>query len=92
MPGAGKVYGYPGKPTTEDPLTLSLILNVIFAAFVLTVIPGMLVWAIRTSRNDSPPQRRAVRRPMPHPSYAGSRISSGQRRRATARGPVQDAG
>jgi hypothetical protein len=65
-------------------------LNVIFAAFVLTVIPGMLVFAIRTSRNDAPAVRRA-RRPMPHPSFSGSRLSSGQRRPATARGPVQDA-
>ena len=72
-------------------MTLSLILNIVFAAFVLTVIPGMLVFAIRTSRNDGAAHKRAVRRPMPHPSFSGPRLSSGPRRHATARGPVQDA-
>jgi hypothetical protein len=71
-------------------MTLATLLNVIFAAFVLTVIPGMLVFAIRTSRNDAPAIRRA-RRPMPHPSLGGSRLSSGQRRPVPVRGRVQDA-
>jgi hypothetical protein len=73
-------------------MTLSLIMNAVFAALVLLVIPGMLAWAIRTSRNDSPPRTRTLRRPMPHPSYAGPRLSSGYARREVARGPVQDAG
>ena len=72
-------------------MTLSIVLNVIFAAFVLTVIPGMLVLAIRTSRTDNSLQRRAVRRPVAHPSFSSSRFSSGPRRPATARGRVQDA-
>ena len=71
-------------------MTLSVVLNVIFAAFVLTVIPGMLLFAIRTSRNDRVAARRA-RRAMPHPSFSTSRLSSGQRRPATVRGQVQDA-
>jgi hypothetical protein len=71
-------------------MTLSVVLNVIFAAFVLTVIPGMLVFAIRTSRNDGAAVRRA-RRPIPHPSFSGARLSAGQRRPATVRGRVQDA-
>jgi hypothetical protein len=73
-------------------MTLSLITNVVFAALVLLVIPGMLAWAIRTSRNDAPPRTRALRRAIPHPSYAGPRLSSAHARREGARGPVQDAG
>ena len=41
-------------------MTLALIMNAVFAALVLLVIPGMLAWAIRTSRNDSPPRTRAL--------------------------------
>jgi hypothetical protein len=73
-------------------MTLSLITNVVFAALVLLVIPGMLAWAIRTSHNDRPPRARALRRPLAHPSYPGPRLSSGYGRREGARGPVQDAG
>lgn len=69
-------------------MTLALIMNAVFAALVLLVIPGMLAWAIRTSRNDSPPRTRTLRRP----SYAGPRFSSGYARREGVRGPVQDAG
>jgi hypothetical protein len=72
-------------------MTLSLITNVMFAALVLLAIPGMLVWAIRTSRNDSPPPRRALRRPMPHPSFSGTRLSSGYGRGGGAQAPVRDA-
>jgi hypothetical protein len=73
-------------------MTLSLIMNAVFAALVLLVIPGMLAFAIRTSRNDAPPRTRALRRPIAHPRYAGPRFSSGYARREGARGPVQDAG
>jgi hypothetical protein len=55
-------------------MTFSLILNVVFAALVLTVIPGMLAWAIRTSRNDQPPRTRALRRPVPQPNRASARF------------------
>jgi hypothetical protein len=71
-------------------MTLTIVLNVIFAAFVLITIPGMLVWAIRSSSNETPAPNRLVRRPRPHPSFASARISSGHRRPAGARGPVQD--
>jgi hypothetical protein len=72
-------------------MTLSLITNVVFAALVLLAIPGMLAWAIRTSRNDSPPPRRALRRPMPHPSFSGTRLSSaGYGRGGGAQAPVRD--
>ncbi len=73
-------------------MTISLITNIVFAAFVLLVIPGMLTWAIRTSRNAAPPRSRRVRRPISHPSYSGPRLSSGYGRREGVRGPVQDAG
>ena len=55
-------------------MTLSLIMNVVFAALVLLVIPGMLAWAIRTSRNDAPPRTRALRRPMRAPELRGSAL------------------
>jgi hypothetical protein len=61
-------------------MTFALILNIVFAAFVLTVIPGMLVFAIRTSRNAHPPRTRAARRPVAHPSVAGPRFSAYSRR------------
>jgi hypothetical protein len=75
-------------------MTLSLITNVVFAALVLLAIPGMLVWAIRTSRNDSPPRprRHALRRPTPHSSFTGTRLSSGYGRRETRQASAQDAG
>ena len=73
-------------------MTLSLITNAVLAALVLIAIPGMLAWAIRTSRNENPPRRRAVRRPMPHPSFPSAGLSSGHGRRAGGRGPVRDAG
>jgi hypothetical protein len=72
-------------------MTLSLITNVVFAALVLIAIPGLLAWAIRTSRNDNPPHRRAVRRPMPHPSFVNPPLSLGGGRRGTGRAPVRDA-
>lgn len=65
-------------------MTFALILNIVFAAFVLTVIPGMLAWAIRASRNDSPQPRRAVRRPGAQPSNANGRLSGAYRRREPA--------
>jgi hypothetical protein len=73
-------------------MTLSLIINAVFAALVLIAIPGLLAWAIRTSRNDNPPVRRAVRRPMPRPSFPGPGLSLSQARRSGGRGPAQDAG
>jgi uncharacterized iron-regulated membrane protein len=73
-------------------MTLSLIMNIVFAALVLIAIPGLLAWAIRTSNNENPPRRRALRRPIPHPSYSGPRFSSGYGRPEGGRSPVQDAG
>jgi hypothetical protein len=88
---AGKLEGIQASRPRRIPLSLSIVLNVIFAAFVLAVIPGMLVLAIRTSRKDGPAYARAARRPRPHPSLPSTRVSSGQRRPATVRGRVQDA-
>ena len=73
-------------------MTLSLIMNIILAALVILGIVGMLAWAIRTSSNEQPVRRRAVRRPMPHPSYSGPRLSPGYGRRGGVRAPAQDAG
>jgi hypothetical protein len=69
-------------------MTLSVIVNIVFAALVLVAIPGMLAWAIRISRNDGPAPKEAVRRPMPHASLRSSVTGS---RRAGARAPVRDA-
>jgi hypothetical protein len=65
-------------------MTSALILNIVFAAFVLTVIPGMLTWAIRTSRNDQPVRTRALRRPVTQPSRPSPRFSGAYGRRETA--------
>jgi hypothetical protein len=73
-------------------MTLSLIMNGVFAALVILGIVAMLAWSIRTSSNEQPPRRRAVRRPVPRPSYSDARFSSGYGRREGARSPVQDAG
>ncbi|HEY2316912.1 MAG TPA: hypothetical protein VGH67_01320 [Solirubrobacteraceae bacterium] len=70
-------------------MTLALITNIVFAAFVLTVIPGMLAWAIRASRDDGAEYARAARRrPMPRPHYPSPRVGTptGPRR------PLSDAG
>jgi hypothetical protein len=56
-------------------MTLPLIINTVFAALVLVAIPGLLAWAIHTSRNDGWPPKRGVRRPMPLPSFPSSRLS-----------------
>jgi hypothetical protein len=56
-------------------MTLPLIINIVFAALVLVAIPGLLAWAIHTSRNDGWPHPRAVRRPMPRPSFPSPRLS-----------------
>lgn len=50
-------------------MTAAVIINIVFAAFVLVVIPGMLFWAIRTSRYGDAQHVRATRRPMPHPRF-----------------------
>ena len=71
-------------------MTISLILNILFAALVLVAVLGMLAWAIHTSRNDGPPLTPAVRRPMPRPHFPAPRVSFGHgprvavRERATA--------
>jgi hypothetical protein len=40
------------KETTKEPaMTLAIITNILFAAFVLFSIVGLLAWAIRTSRS-----------------------------------------
>jgi len=65
-------------------MTFALILNIVFAAFVLTVIPGMLAWAIRASRNDTARPSRAVQRPVTQPSYPNARFSGAYRRREPA--------
>jgi hypothetical protein len=65
-------------------MTFALTLNIVFAALVLTVIPGMIAWAIRASRNDGAPPTRAVRRPMPHPSFPSPGLSGAYRRREPA--------
>lgn len=56
-------------------MTLPLIINIVFAALVLVVIPGLLAWAIHTSRNEGSTPTRAVRRPMPRPSFPSPRLS-----------------
>ena len=66
-------------------MTLPLITNIMFAALVLVAIPGLLGWAIHTSRNDGWSSTRAVRRPMPRPSFPSPRLSRSRtslRRRA----------
>lgn len=68
-------------------MTLALILNVVFAVLVLTVIPGMIAWAIHTSRNDGVSPSRAKRRPMPEPSYPSPRLATP---RSAPRRPVTD--
>jgi hypothetical protein len=68
----------------KDAMTFSLILNIVFAALVLTVIPGMLAWAIRASRQDGTPPTRAVRRPTRQPSFPAPRLSGAYRRREPA--------
>ena len=55
-------------------MTIAMITNIVLAALVLTVIPGMLAWAIRTSRNDDVRPVRASRRPMPHPHFPNPRL------------------
>jgi hypothetical protein len=70
-------------------MTLALITNIVFAALVLTVIPGMLVWAIRTSRNDGTQPARAARRPMPHPHFPHPHVG-GTRTRPSPRRPASD--
>jgi hypothetical protein len=72
-------------------MTPSLVVNIVFAALVLVAIPGMLAWAIRTSRNDSPRSDRAVRRPVSRPSFHGPRLSVTGSRREPGRAPVRDA-
>jgi hypothetical protein len=72
-------------------MTLALITNIVFAALVLAVIPGMLAWAIRSSRNDGAQPVRGVRRPMPHPHFPNPRVS-GSRSRPTPRRPATDSG
>jgi hypothetical protein len=72
-------------------MTISLITNIVFASFILLVIPGMLARAIRTSRNESPPRGRVVGRPTPRPSYLSPRVSSGYGRLSAARAPARDA-
>lgn len=67
-------------------MTLALILNIVFAGFVLTVIPGMIAWAIRTSRNDGLSPARAQRRPMPQPSHPSPRVATS---RSASRRPVR---
>ena len=52
----------------------AVITNVVFAAFVLVVIPGMLFWAIRTSR-DGDAQHARARRHMPHPHFPHPSLS-----------------
>jgi hypothetical protein len=68
-------------------MTLALITNIVFAALVLTVIPGMLAWAIRTSRNDGVQPVRTARRPMPHPHFPSPRLSLS---RPSPRRPASD--
>jgi hypothetical protein len=65
-------------------MTFALILNIVFAVLVLTVIPGMLAWAIGASRKDGTPPSRTVREPMPQPSFPGPRFSGAYRRREPA--------
>lgn len=67
-------------------MTVALIANIVFAAFVLVAIPGMLAWAIRASRNDVERPVRA-RRPVARPS--ASRQAAPQRRPAPRTGPAR---
>ena len=68
-------------------MTLALITNIVFAAFVLTVIPGMLAWAIRASRNDGAEYARAAgRRPMPRPHFPSPHVGT----RTGPRRPLSD--
>ena len=70
-------------------MTIALITNIVFAALVLIVIPGMLAWAIRTSRNDGVQPVRTARRPMPHPHFPSPHLSGP---RTSPRRPVSDSG
>jgi hypothetical protein len=69
-------------------MTLPLIANIVLAALVVIAIPGMLAWAIRTSRNDGTQATRAARRPMPHPHFPAPRLSPS---RTSPRRPAPDA-
>ena len=72
-------------------MTISLlIINIVFATFVLSAVIGMLAWAIRTSRNDGPPPSRAVRRTMPRPHFPTPQLSFSHRPRVPAREPARD--
>ena len=55
-------------------MTAAVIINIVFAAFVLVVVPGMLFWAIRTSRYGEAQHARA-RRHMPHPHFPHPSLS-----------------
>ena len=86
----GENLCHSGTPNPYDPMTISLITNLVFATLVVIAIPGLLAWAIRTSRNDGPPPKPAFRRPMPRPHFPAPRLSFGHRPRVAAREPVRD--
>jgi hypothetical protein len=66
-------------------MTISLIINILFAALVIVAVVGTLAWAIRTSRHDGPPPKPAVRRPMPRPHFPAPRLSFGRTPAVAAR-------
>jgi hypothetical protein len=52
------------------------IINLGFSALVLTLVLGLLGWAIHSSRNDDAQGARATRgRPMPRPSFPTPRVT-----------------
>jgi hypothetical protein len=62
-------------------MTLALITNIVFAAVVIVTIPGMLAFAIRSSRRDAGPVPVAERRQRPRPAV--------EPQHAAARGPAR---
>lgn len=56
-------------------MTLIVILNVVLAAVVLLAIPGMLGWAIRSSRSLPEPATGRARRRAMRPSYAAGQAA-----------------
>lgn len=66
-------------------MTLVMILNIVFAIFVLVTIPGMLALAIRRSRREPDPARVALRRARPRPVTPRPVTDPGRGRRSPAR-------
>ena len=66
-------------------MTPIVILNIVLAALVLLAIPGLLAWAIRSSRDLPEPVAGRARRRALRPSYASPRAGA----RAPLTGPAR---